>query len=87
MLVDTALSLVKAFRLKGDVDSLVTEHFSSKEVENAKASLWDHCKLDLEAKGDSDGRSQLAANLDDLVQIFDALDSTARIPPIYHFRW
>ena len=94
MLVDTALSLVKAFRLKGDVDSLVTEHFSSKEVENAKVSLWDHCKLDLEAKGfvfrvrrDSDGRSQLAANLDDLVQIFDALDSTARIPPIYHFRW
>ena len=52
--------------------------------------MWDHCKLDLEAKGfifhvrrDSDRRSQLAANLDDLVQMFDALDSTARIPPIY----
>ena len=93
LLVDTALSFFKAFRLKGDVDSLrmaVTERFSSKEVENAKASLWDHCKLDLEAKGfvfhvrrDSDRRSQLAANLDDLVQMFDALDSTARIPPIY----
>ena len=93
LLVDTALSFFKAFRLKGDVDSLrmaVTECFSSKEVENAKASLWDHCKLDLEAKGfvfhvrrDSDWRSQLAANLDDLVQMFDALDSTARIPPIY----
>ena len=93
LLVDTALSFIKAFRLKGDIDSLrmaVTERFSSKEVENAKASLWDHCKLDLEAKGvvfhvrrDSDRRSQLAANLDDLIQMFDALDSTVRIPPIY----
>ena len=73
LLVDTALSFFKAFRLKGDIDSLrmaVTERFSSKEVENAKASLWDHCKLDLEAKGfvfhvrrDSDRRSQLAAKL------------------------
>ena len=85
LLVDTALSFFRR-----DIDSLrmaVTERFSSKEVENAKASLWDHCKLDLEAKGvvfhvrrDS---SQLAANLDDLIQMFDALDSTVRIPPIY----
>ena len=83
-------SFIKAFRLKGDVDSLrmaVTERFSPKEVEAAKSSLWDCSKLDLEAKSfvfhvrrDSDKRSQLAANLDD---IFDMLDSVARIPAIY----
>ena len=93
LLVDTALSFVKAFRLKGDVDSLrmaVTERFSPKEVEAAKSSLWDCSKLDLEAKGfvfhvrrDSDKRSQLAANLDDILQMFDMLDSVARIPAIY----
>ena len=93
LLVDTALSFIKAFRFKGDVDSLrmaVTERFSPKEVEAAKSSLWDCSKLDLEAKSfvfhvrrDSDKRSQLAANLDDILQMFDMLDSVARIPAIY----
>ena len=77
--MDTALSFVKAFRLKRDVDSIrmvATERFSPKEVEAAKSSLWDYSKLDLEAKGfvfhvrrDSDRRSQLAANLDDILQM------------------
>ena len=52
--------------------------------------MWDCSKLDLEAKcfvfhvrRDSDKRSQLAANLDDILQMFDMLDYVARIPAIY----
>ena len=32
---------------------------------------------------DSDRRSQLIANLDDLIQFFDVLDSVDKIPPIH----
>ena len=42
LLVNTVLSFIKAFRLKGDKDSLrmiVTEHFSSNEVEEA---VWQY---------------------------------------------
>ena len=52
--------------------------------------LWDHCRQDLEAAGlpyhsrrDSDRRSQIAANLDDIVQAFVVLDSSDLIPGIY----
>ena len=54
LLVNTVLFFIKAFRLKGNKDSLrmiVTEHFSSNEVEGAKRLLWDSCKLNLEACG------------------------------------
>ena len=45
-LIDPVLAFVKAFRLRGDVDSLkrsVGERFSSELVEGAKRSLWDSC--------------------------------------------
>ena len=51
LLVDTALSFIKAYRLKGDKDSLrriVGERFSN---EVAKQLLWDSCKHDPEAAG------------------------------------
>ena len=44
ILVDAVLALVKAYRLKGDIDSLkrlVSERFSSEVVDKAKRSLWD----------------------------------------------
>ena len=92
-MVDVVLSFVKAYRLKSDKESLtsvVTERFSAKEVEAAKGSLWEYCKLDLEAKDlvfhvrrDSDRRSQLAANLEDILQMFEALDSIEKIPHIH----
>jgi hypothetical protein len=54
---------------------VVAEHFSPKEVEAGKRLLWDYCRGDLEANGllfhvrrDSDRRSQLVANLDDIIQ-------------------
>ena len=93
LLVDTALSFIKAFRLKGDADSLrmvVRERFSPKEIEKAKLNLWNFCKSDLEANGlqfharrDSDKRSQLMADLSDLLKFFDVLDSVDQVPPIH----
>ena len=93
LLVDTALSFIKAYRLKGDKDSLrriVGERFSNDAVEVAKRLLWDSCKHNLEAAGlsyhtrrDSDRRSQLVTNLDDIMQAFDALDSSDLIPAIH----
>ena len=90
LLVDVVLSFVKAYRLKSDKESLtsvVTERFSAKEVEAAKGSLWEYCKVDLEAmdlvfhvRRDSDRRSQLAANLEDILQMFEALE---KIPHIH----
>ena len=56
----------------------------------AKRLLWDSCKHAFEAAGlsyhtpcDSDGRSQLVANLDDIMQAFDAFDSSDLIPAIH----
>ena len=92
-LVDAVLSFIKAFRLKGDNDSLklaVSERFSPKEVESGKKHLWDNCVGVLEANGlafharrDSDRRSQLAANLEDIIHFFEVLDSVGKIPPIF----
>ena len=39
--------------------------------------------LPFQARRDSDKRSQLTANIDDIIQAFDALDSSDSIPCIY----
>ena len=93
LLVDAVLSFIKAYRLKGDNDSLklaVSERFSPKEVESGKRRLWDHCADVLEANSlvfhtrrDSDRRSQLAANLEDIIHFFEVLDSVGKIPPLF----
>ena len=92
-LVNTVLSFIKAYRLKGDNESLkkrVCEHFSPGDVEDGKKLLWDFCRHDLEAaslpyhtRRGTDRRSQMAANLDDIVQAFVVLDSSDLIPGIY----
>ena len=92
MLVDTVLSFIVAFRLKGDNDSLkkiVVERFCNDDVETAKKLLWDCCSSDLLAKGlpfhtrrDSERRSQLEAHLKDILDAFDVLDSSDSIPTI-----
>ena len=93
LLISAVLSFIKAFRLRGDVDSLkkrVSEHFSPDDIENAKKLLWAHCRVDLEAAGlpfhtrrESNKRSQLAANLDDILQALTVLDASELIPCIY----
>ena len=92
-LVDPVLSFIKAFRLKGDNETLkgiVIERFSNAAVESAKALLWGSCENCLLSAGlvfhtrrHSDKRSQLVANLDDLLQAFQCLDSLDQVPPIY----
>ena len=68
----------------------VTERFSASNVDTSKKLLWDHCMDTFQAKNfvfhvrrDSDKRSQLAANLEDLIQMFNILDSVGKIPPIF----
>ena len=92
-IVDPVLSFIKAFCLRGDVDSLkriIVDHFSSSSVEASKRSLWGSCYYLLDKLGlphvtrrDSDKRSQLLANLDDILTVFKVLDSKDMIPPIY----
>lgn len=93
LLVNPVLAFIKAFRLQGDIDTIkrsVCENFSSELVEGAKKALWDQCGTILEAaslpfhiRRDSEKRSQLSANLDDLLKAFDVLDSTDSIPSIF----
>ena len=91
-LVDTVLSFIAAYRLKGDTDSLkkiVFNHFCNDDVEAAKRLLWDSCSSHLLAKGllfhtrrDSDRLSQLEAHLDDIIHAFDVVDLSDSIPTI-----
>ena len=91
-LVDTVLSFIAAYRLKGDTDSLkkiVVERFSNDDVQVAKRLLWDSGGSYLLAKGlvfharrDSDRRSQLVAHVDDILRAFNVLDSSDAIPTI-----
>ena len=54
LLVDTVLSFIVAFRLKGDKASLkqvVTERFCNEDVVVAKKLLWENCAVHLGACG------------------------------------
>ena len=93
LLVDAVLSFIKAFCLKGDhgsIKRIVGERFSSESVDKANKLLWDYSKTTLESNGlcyhnrrDSDRRSQLDANLEDIMQALDVLDSLNLIPAMY----
>ena len=92
LLVNTVLSFIVAYCLKGDSDSLkrvAGEHFCNEDIEAAKGLLWDCCSSDITAKGlvfhsrcDSDKRSQFTANLDDILQALEVLDTSDSIPTI-----
>lgn len=92
LIVDTVLSFVAAFRLKGDTDSLkkiVVERFCNDDVDKAKKNLWGSCSSILLAndllfhvRRDSDNRSQLDANLSDILSAFEFLDSIDSLPTI-----
>ena len=56
----------------------------------AKKALWNVCKLDLEtaeltfhARRGSEKRSQSAAELNDIVEAFSALDALDKLPTMY----
>ena len=87
------LAFIKAFRLKSDYDSIkmsVYEHFSCELVESAKKALWNFCgsaldeaSLPFQVRRDSERRSQLVANLEDILRGFEVLDRTDSIPAIF----
>ena len=91
--VDPVLAFIKAFRLRGDTDSLrrvLKDRFSGAHVESAKRLLWDSCgqaldelNLTFHVRRDSENRSQLSANIDDIIVAFEALDSKDLIPPMF----
>ena len=93
VLISSTLSFIKAYKLKGDNGSLqrrVCDLFSPEKDNRAKTLLWNHCKQDLEAAGlhyharrASDKCNQLTANLDDIVQAFNCLNSADLVPVIY----
>ena len=93
LFANAVLSFIKAYRLKGDSTSLkrlVEDRFSSDSITEAKIQLWDVCKqklddsaLHFQNRRDSDKRSQLTANLEDILQAFEVLDSSDSIPNIY----
>ena len=92
-LVNPVLSFIKAFRLKSDMDTLkrvAADRFSCTAVDSAKKDLWNFCSEELltanlpfHSRRDSDKRSQLTANLEDIIQAFDVLDSSDSIPSIF----
>ena len=66
----------------------MSERFSSELVDKAKRSLWDFCdnllsSLPYQLRRDSDRRSQLAANTEDIFKAFDILKTTNSIPDIF----
>ena len=93
MLCNSVLSFIKAFRQKSDKEALrcsISDRFNGTAIDEAKRALWSFCKCELDAKGvlfiarrDSDNRSQLMANIDDIIQAFDALDSSGSVPLIF----
>ena len=93
MITDPVLAFVKVFCLRGDSDGLkqsALEHFDSVSLATAKKTLWDACKSDLEAaeltyhvRQGSEKRSQSAAELDDIVEAFNALDALDKLPTMY----
>ena len=71
-------------------ERLVEDRFSSDSITEAKIQLWDVCKqklddsaLHFQNRRDSDKRSKLTANLEDILQAFEVLDSSDSIPNIY----
>ena len=92
-IVDTVLSFVKAYRLKGDkkfLEKKYGERFSGASISAANKLLWDSCaqalrsfNLPYQQRRDSDKRKQLTADIEDLLLAFDALDSKNSIPSIY----
>ena len=92
-IVNPVLVFLKAFCLRGDKDSLKSrtrERFSGSSVSDAKKLLWDCCSqsfvslgLQYTSRHDSDNRSQLVADTEDLLSAFDAFDSIDAIPLIF----
>ena len=90
-LVNPVLAYVKAFRLRGDLDSLkhvALGKFATALLAEAKRILWDKCSLSslglpLTSRRTTEKRSQAAADLEDIIAAFAKLDDNGSIPMIF----
>ena len=89
MIIDPVLAFIKAFRLRGDRESLrlaACSRFDTVMVSAAKKKLWESCSSDLRESGltfqlhrGSEKRTQVSADLDDLITCFDKLDDASKL--------
>ena len=90
---EPVLAFIKAFRLRGDLNSLkqaALSRFNISMLASAKKALWECCKDDLTVldlpfsqRRSLEKRSQAAADLEDILLAFLKLDEVDKIPPIY----
>ena len=91
LLVNPVLAYVKAFRLRGDSDSLkhaALGKFAPALLAEAKKILWDKCSLSslgllLTSRCTTEKRSQAAADLEEIIAAFAKLDDNSSIPMIF----
>ncbi len=86
------LAYIKAFRQRADSDSIrahVLGKYNAASLRSAKDILWDGCtgdlarlKLEKKARRSSSTRSQELADLDDILEAFEALDCDNCLPEI-----
>ena len=92
-LYNAVLTFIKAFRMKGDTDSLkqaLGKSFYENEVANALKILWDSSSSVLESSGftyhqrrGSEKCPVAELVIKDILSAFDKLDSSESIPPMY----
>ena len=91
LLINPVLSYVKAFRLRGDNESLKLSalgKFAPALLAEAKKMLWDKCDLanlgfPLTNRRTTEKRSQATADLEDILTAFSKLDESDNIPLIF----
>ncbi len=87
MIVDPILAFIKAYRLKGDNESLkkvISDRFDISALEEAKRKLWGDCEHALSEEGlVSQRRRSAIKHLEDILAAFEALDTTASLPEMF----
>ena len=87
MIVDPILAFIKAYRLKGDNQSLkkvISDRFDFSALEEAKRKLWVECEQALNEVGLVSQRRRSAIKyLEDILAAFEALDTTASLPEMF----
>ena len=86
------LAYLKAFRQRADYESMrnqILSKYDGSSIRAAKDILWRDCSTDLarlqlekKVRRSSSTRSQELADLDDIIEAFDALDSDASLPEV-----
>ncbi|MDD9817017.1 MAG: hypothetical protein OXU61_02605 [Gammaproteobacteria bacterium] len=92
MINSGVLAYIKAFRQRADSESIrshVLGKYIANAIRSAKISLWENCKddlgrlkLEMKVRRSSSTRPQELADLDDILEAFDVLDSDNCLPEI-----